>query len=255
MKLSVSMEKACRDVIKRLPPNGRRLEFTFPRLDPADAGSFAHQYFDAINDLLFLGVLKGKVHLRLLDMHRVGPRHHGSTAPAGVDHRRICININRHIISMGNWKEDMLATLIHQMAHAYFLVRCGYHDPTRPGKNPHGHDLSHNAIFCALLQKIQSVLRVYVIYPDLLRCKPSLGHHFLDIPDVPEHIGRPGRSDCEWGPLAPFPPKAEIDSCYAKLTDQPRFWPLGLWARRKRTAYRDAELREKLPSGMWVKLR
>ncbi|KAI5301397.1 hypothetical protein KEM56_001760 [Ascosphaera pollenicola] len=82
MKL-VSMEQACRDVIRRLPPDGQRLEFTFPRLDPADVGSFAHQYFDAINDLLFFGVLKNKVHLRLLDMYRVGPRHHGSTAPPG----------------------------------------------------------------------------------------------------------------------------------------------------------------------------
>lgn len=84
------MDNACRDAMRRLPPDGQKLEYTFPRLDPADVGFFAHQYFDAINDLLFLGVLKYKVHLRLLEMmYRLGPRHHGSTTPAGVDRRKM----------------------------------------------------------------------------------------------------------------------------------------------------------------------
>lgn len=65
-------------------------------------------------------------------------------------------------IKIGDWKEVMIAVLIHQMAHSNFMVRCGRQDSKQPETNPPDHDLIRNAILCALLIKIQWVPRVFL---------------------------------------------------------------------------------------------
>lgn len=104
--------------------------------------------FHELDKEFFRSMLSGNVSLGWSDL------------PKGVFSRTIRVGPNKksririELSSQLYWHrspQHILAALIHQMVHAYYLQCCGYRDPNSDGD---GHDLCHERPFWALLQCI-----------------------------------------------------------------------------------------------------
>lgn len=202
------MREACRLAIERIPYSSQQLHFNRPVYegDQSDPGLYATACFRDLNELLFRGVFqlhpekkKSNVVLRWAepDGANLGYTRFGYTSSPGVDDEDcVVITLNEHLKTLGNWGGDIVAVLIHQMTHAYFLICCGWRAKGLTGPDGKEHDLEHDINYCALLYKIQDVLNVtYAAYTDLFRCLPLQGDH-IDVHDVPPYVS--GRSCCDW---------------------------------------------------------
>ncbi|KAI5282860.1 hypothetical protein KEM52_003570, partial [Ascosphaera acerosa] len=224
----LAMREACRLALERLPAGHHALPFDRPVYagDQSDPGLYATACFRDLNRLLFRGVLSLKQgemqgeetggsdgdHPNTIlrwaepDGANLGYTRFGYTSRPGVDDARcVVITLNEHAKRLGNWGGDILAALLHQMVHAYFVVSCGggggagcgeYKEAEGGGKEADGLGLTHGLDYCALLYRVQDVLRVtYAAYTDLFRCLP-LQHDHLAVHDVPPYVA--GRSCCDW---------------------------------------------------------
>ncbi|KAI5294189.1 hypothetical protein KEM55_006733, partial [Ascosphaera atra] len=131
------------------------------------------------------------------DSASLGYTRFGYTSCPGVDDENcVVITLNEHLKRLGNWGGDILAVLIHEMAHAYFLVCCGWREKAFPNADAREHDLEHDINYCALLFRIQEVLNVtFATYTDLFLCLPLQNDHPA-VHDVPPFVS--GRSCCDW---------------------------------------------------------
>ena len=154
--------------------------------------------FDELDKALFRGVLKGHVRLRWSDLeHRHNVHLHGMTSRAGRLDTRITIELPRGLLHQRGFpKAYILASLIHHMTHAYFLVCCGF----RNGDvNNDMHDLGHGLAYSSLLHKIQEVFipSTYEPFPDLFTCDLKDPRRRTD--QCPfRQPPRPGDSCCCW---------------------------------------------------------
>ncbi|KAI5289588.1 hypothetical protein KEM54_003615 [Ascosphaera aggregata] len=208
LRKSLSMREACKLALERLPQGHRELRFHRPVYegDQSDPALYATACFKDLNEILFRGIFqlhpekkKSNVILKWAepDGTNLGYTRFGYTSSPGVDDENcVVITLNEHAKKLGNWGGDILAVLIHQMAHAYFLICCGWRAKGLTGSDGNEHDLEHDINYCALLYKIQDVLHVtYAAYTDLFRCLPLQEDH-LNVHDVPPYVS--GRSCCDW---------------------------------------------------------
>lgn len=107
--------------------------------------------FDILDASLFRGVLKGEVYM----MWDALPAHiHGITSKPGVRDTRITIQLNNRLV--WTYPGIALAAVIHHMAHAYFLVCCGFPErPTDNDKRTLGHGLGYSTLICKIMEVFQ----------------------------------------------------------------------------------------------------
>jgi hypothetical protein len=114
------------------------------------------QTFDSLNDILFAGRLKDAIYLQFADL---GPYLSGTTCNPGegLDSRvsRISIFLNS-MLHKDAHPDEILASLIHQMIHAYFIVTCG---PQLPDETKYGR-LSHGMHFGKIMFTIKELSAV-----------------------------------------------------------------------------------------------
>ncbi|KAL8760674.1 MAG: hypothetical protein Q9184_003159 [Pyrenodesmia sp. 2 TL-2023] len=128
-----------RTKIRCIPYRGNRIRFQMRQKLP-------FQVFNKLDAEFFRSVLQRNVSLGW------------SVLPVGImsrtcraghrDNPRIRIELSPHLLHEGH-QEDILAALVHQMVHAYYLQCCGYRDRGSTGA---GHDLEHEQPFQALLE-------------------------------------------------------------------------------------------------------
>ncbi|KAK2789218.1 hypothetical protein FQN52_006310 [Onygenales sp. PD_12] len=116
-----------------------------------DSGILLYQVFDTLDKELFRGILKDEVYLRTKSYDTY---YHGTTSIPNIEDSRITITLNVKTAA-GIRFEDLLATLIHHMAHAYFLVCCG--DAWSSGTDKYR--LDHGLGYSCVLYKIMEVFR------------------------------------------------------------------------------------------------
>ena len=144
--------------------------------------------FHQLDKELFRGVLRGQV--CLTGETSLPPTVHGATRRAGHQYRRVTILLNPALV-ITEPPEVILATMIHHMAHAYFLVCCGY----GPGQDQH--DLKHGLPISTLFWTIKGrFLRNRGSFPGLFRCTNNLTGH-PPASSVGQH-GMEGQSYCSW---------------------------------------------------------
>lgn len=147
------------------------------------------QVFDELDRELFLGMLKGNVYLAWSDLPRDYPGM--TTRPgensSGLRGPRITIELAEGLLKHGT-SAHILAILLHQMIHAYFLQCCGHRNKAASGI---GCDLTHHHGFSAVLYAIQD--RFLKGNLPSLWGQPRKKHsHPLFTPG----IAAPGSSDC-----------------------------------------------------------
>lgn len=127
--------------------------------------------FHNIDRYLFRGVLKNNVSLRFSS--NLPPTIHGSTAALGVFGNQIVISLNTNFIRHSSGLA-LVASLIHQMAHAYLLVCCGFGDSNA---NDERHDLKHGLAFSSIIHTIQDLLMDHarLPLPNLFYCSDVMG--------------------------------------------------------------------------------
>ncbi|KAI5292484.1 hypothetical protein KEM52_006316 [Ascosphaera acerosa] len=134
----LTMLEACRAAIHSMPADGKKISFEYPDRDRtfSDPYLFAILCFKRLSHLLFRDTLRlwpsrsPNVHLHWRPAEQVGETQHGYTSIETVYGRRlVSITLNLELMVLGNWEGDILAALVHHMAHAYFLVCCGYREP------------------------------------------------------------------------------------------------------------------------------
>lgn len=160
--------------------------------------------FDELDKELFRGVLQKNVYLRWSSLP---PYVHGKTSPAGHKNKRVTIELNKLVIQMRAPPAYVLASLIHHMAHAYFLVCCGSRkEDCDTGKDAVDHGLG----FSSLTHKIMDVFlptKSKHKFPDLFTCysgDPSWT--FASSRFSKKKHGRQNSSLCCWG-LRGYPNK------------------------------------------------
>lgn len=148
------------------------------------------QVFNELDEEFFRSVLKGNVSLGWLDLPSgIFSR----TIRAGQKHNpRIRIELSPFLGQNGT-RWDVLAALIHQMVHAYYLQCCGYRDRGFSGK---GHDLEHEQPFHALLKCVSEC------------CEPLRQHLSADL-WASRRYSR-GQYPCD--------PASGISACYDRVT-------------------------------------
>ena len=120
---------------------------------------------------LFREVLKNNVSFRF--SVNLPPSIHGSTSALGVFGNQVVVSLNsdliRHPIRL-----VLVASLIHQMTHAYLLVCCGFGDS---GVEDERHDLKHGLAFSSVVHTIQDLLvnDARIPLPDLFYCSGMVG--------------------------------------------------------------------------------
>jgi SprT-like family len=125
-----------------------------------------HFLFQNLDKCLFREVLKSNISLRFSS--NLPPSIHGSTSALGVFGNQIVISLNsdlmRHPASLA-----VVASLIHQMSHAYLLVCCGFGSSRVDGER---HDLKHGLAFSSIVHTIQDLLfdDARIPLPDLFNC-------------------------------------------------------------------------------------
>lgn len=118
-----------------------------------DLQNFPFRVFGTLDKLLFRGLLRGEVYLCWEDS--LGPDIHGVTSKPGDYDTRIAIRLNNQMIK--SYPHFTLPILVHHMAHAYFLVCCGFREKAQDSMK---HDLGHDGLaFNTLLYKISEVLK------------------------------------------------------------------------------------------------
>ena len=153
--------------------------------------------FHQLDKELFRGVLKGHVLLTTPDLHsRVWSSSiHSATSKAGGQYPRITIGLNPLVYKLD--AATILACLIHQMTHAYFLVCCGF-------GIDQGHDLRHGLPYSALLYTIQHRFlpeKSMYSFPNLFQCCLNHKRHAARPPRVPP---ADGYSLCFWNFVREF---------------------------------------------------
>lgn len=118
----------------------------------SDLENFAFRVFGTLDKLLFRGLLRGEVYLCWEDS--LEPDIHGVTSKPGDYDTRIAIRLNNHMIK--SYPHFTLPVLVHHMAHAYFLVCCGFREKAHDSQN---HELWHGLAFNTLLYRISEVLK------------------------------------------------------------------------------------------------
>jgi hypothetical protein len=159
----------------------------YASLNPHDKASLPLRVFHQLDTELFRGVLRGQV---CLASASISSAVHGATRRAGHPYGRVTILLNPEVVLIER-PEVILATLIHHMAHAYFLVCCGY------GGVENQHDLRHGLPISTLLWTIKACfLRNHRSFPNLFRCTDNLSHH----PAASSfgQYGMEGQSYCSW---------------------------------------------------------
>jgi hypothetical protein len=181
-----------------------------------------YRIFDEIDKELFRGVLHKNVYLH---WRTLPPYVHGITSSEGYRNKRIVIELNKLLIQMGAPPNVILASLIHQMAHAYFLVCCG---SCKGGSDAERDTIEHGLGFSSLVHKIMDVFtpRSNVAFPDLFSCYSGNSHWQYASPRLAKRKRAPrGGSLCCWG-LRDYPKKVtcedylkglqEISACQKK---------------------------------------
>jgi hypothetical protein len=156
-------------------------------LASSDRRKLPARVFHQLDRELFRGVLRGRVCLTSLPNFH--PSIHGATRIAGHPYGRVTILLNPEIV-ISERPEVILAILIHQMAHAYFLVCCGYGSGDQ-------HDLKHGLPISTLLHTIKAkFLWNNRFFPQLFRCTDNLSRH----PAASSfgQYGMEGQSYCSW---------------------------------------------------------
>ena len=141
--------------------------------------------FNDIDSQFFRGVLKGNVYLIWKPLPRGC---HARTSRAGLNKvPRISIELSDDLRRCS--RLDIVATLLHQMIHAYFLQCCGYK------RNSQGYALDHGPRFSLLLYSIEKT-----IVPEMA-LSPRLPSLWGKVPDRDASTSSgnradPGRSTC-----------------------------------------------------------
>ena len=157
-------------------------------LSPRDKILLPVRVFHQLDRELFRGVLRGQVCLS--GESSLSPAVHGATRGPGHQYGRVTILLNPQLV-ITERPEVILATLIHHMAHAYFIVCCGY----GPGQDQH--DLKHGLPISTLFWTIKGrFLRNHRSFPGLFRCTDSLVGH--SPASSFGQLGMEGQSYCSW---------------------------------------------------------
>lgn len=122
--------------------------------------------FHNLDKHVFREVLQTNVSLRFSS--NLPPVIHGSTAALGVLGNQIVISLNSALLRHPS-RLALVASLIHQMSHAYLLVCCGFGD-SNAGTDRH--DLKHGLAFSSIVYTIQDLLvdDARIPLPDLFYC-------------------------------------------------------------------------------------
>jgi SprT-like family len=123
-----------------------------------------------LDKYLFREVLKNNVSFRFSsDLH---PKIHGSTSALGAFGDQIVVSLNSDLTSHPSHLA-LVASLIHQMAHAYLLVCCGFGASNADDER---HDLKHGLAFSSIVHYIQDLLvdDAMIPLPDLFYCSDVL---------------------------------------------------------------------------------
>jgi hypothetical protein len=117
------------------------------------AEDIPYRIFDRLNDTLFAGYLKNTVYL---SSSSLGPSVSGATYTQNwgpvTSVPRISIILNSDVLNYAR-SRDIVALLIHQMIHAYFLVACG---PQKEDQVSYGR-LSHGYHFGKIMSCIKTL--------------------------------------------------------------------------------------------------
>lgn len=160
----------------------------FAGLDKTDRISLPIRVFHQLDSELFRGVLRGQVYMAT--SRELSPAVHGTTRRAGHPYGRVAILLNPQVV-LHERPEVVLATLIHHMAHAYFLVCCGF------GSDEDQHDLKHGLPISTLFWTINACfLRNNRSFPNLFRCTDNSSRHPA-ASSFGQH-GVEGQSYCSW---------------------------------------------------------
>lgn len=103
---------------------------------PEDSFDIAIKMFNDLDAILFHGDLKRRVNARWIDLRhdpvsaesaRIrAPRWLAATnMPCDARWPRVWLRLNTHSPLWGREKRFVMATLVHEMIHAYFYVHCG----------------------------------------------------------------------------------------------------------------------------------
>lgn len=158
------------------------------------ARTLPFQVFNELDQEFFRSMLKGNVSLGWSNLP-LGVFSH--TIRAGGDgNPRIRIELSPELHSFGG-RQAILATLVHQMVHAYFLQCCGHRDR---GSGGNGYDLGHEQPFRALLKCVGEHLHPLREYLTTDLWVHSQKTHDRLAPDCPCHGScedpTPGSSSC-----------------------------------------------------------
>jgi SprT-like family len=123
--------------------------------------------FQNLDKHLFRGVLEKNVSFCFSS--NLPPSIHGSTSALGVFGNQIVVSLNSDLTRQPSHL-PLVASLIHQMTHAYLLVCCGYGDSHAEDKR---HDLRHGLAFSSIVHTIQDLLvdNARIPLPDLFFCR------------------------------------------------------------------------------------
>jgi SprT-like family len=131
--------------------------------------------FQNLDKYLFREVLKDNVSLRFTSSL---PRNiTGSTAAQGVFDDQIVITLNNDLLRHSA-RLTIVASLIHQMAHAYLLVCCGYGVRDEDDQR---HNLKHGLAFSSIVHTIQDLLvdDARIPLPDLFCCNGTFNRNLV----------------------------------------------------------------------------
>jgi SprT-like family len=139
--------------------------------------------FQNLDKYLFRSVLKDNVSFRFSS--NLPPNIHGSTSALGIFGNQIVISLNSDLFRHPT-RLVLVASLIHQMAHAYLLVCCGFGASHTEEER---HDLKHGLAYSSTVHTIQDLLvdDARIPLPDLFYCSGMMSR----VAHLPRY--RPGR--------------------------------------------------------------
>ncbi|KAF1999903.1 hypothetical protein P154DRAFT_535145 [Amniculicola lignicola CBS 123094] len=155
----------------------------------------AHRAFNRLDQILFAGHLRDAV---FLDLGNLGTHVSGVTSSHGQGPnprvRRISIVLNANLLQRTDSK-NILATLIHHMIHAYFLVACGRQDDRI--KEEYYNRLAHGLHYGKVMNAIKKVSGHYGRPFPLGFGHNLLGRYYNEYhPSPPRHRQKHYRSQC-----------------------------------------------------------
>ena len=127
------------------------------------------------------------------------PEIHGITSRAGLRDTRITIDLNKLLIHRRVPPEVLIAVLVHHMAHAYFLVCCGFRSEIADVDK---YNLGHGLGFSTLVHRITEIFRPTGMsaLPNLFNCRPDTRHSLDTTSSHSKQRVKPlvGGSLCSW---------------------------------------------------------